>query len=74
MATGLDLHILVVLSADLAQLESGAHLTVQLILLLAGETNETAMSSQAPTAVQHHITLPENQGNTLFLRTVQAFS
>lgn len=47
MAAGLDLHILVVLSADLTQLESGAHLTVQLILLLAGETNETAMSSQA---------------------------
>lgn len=39
MSAGLDLHVLVVLGADLAQLESGAHLTVQLILLLAGETN-----------------------------------
>lgn len=48
MAAGLDLHILVVLSADLAQLERGAHLTIELILLLGGgETNETAMSSQA---------------------------
>lgn len=34
MTTGLNLHILVVLSTDLTQLESGAHLTVQLILLL----------------------------------------
>lgn len=39
MAAGLDLHVLVVLGADLTQLESGAHLAVQLILLLAGETN-----------------------------------
>lgn len=39
MSAGLDLHVLVVLGADLTQLESGAHLAVQLILLLAGETN-----------------------------------
>ena len=36
MATGLNLHILVILRTDLTQLESGAHLTVQLILLLGG--------------------------------------
>lgn len=53
MAAGLDLHILVVLGADFTQLESGAHLTVQLILLLAGETNETAMSSQARKTLLH---------------------
>lgn len=36
MTTGLNLHILVILGTDLTQLESGAHLTVQLILLLRG--------------------------------------
>lgn len=46
MTAGLNLHIFVVLSTDLTQLESGAHLTVQLILLLGWETNETTMSSQ----------------------------
>lgn len=34
MTAGLDLHVLVVLRTDLTQLEGGAHLTVQLILLL----------------------------------------
>lgn len=34
VAAGLDLHILVILSTDLTQLESRAHLTVELILLL----------------------------------------
>jgi len=33
---GLDLHIFVVLCTDLAELKSGAHLTVQLVLLLQG--------------------------------------
>lgn len=65
MAAGLDLHILVVLGADLTQLESGAHLTVQLILFLAGETNETGMSSQAGKTLLHHIALPDIQGNTI---------
>lgn len=37
MTTGLNLHILVVLGTDLTKLESGAHLTVQLILFLRGE-------------------------------------
>lgn len=36
MTAGLNLHILVVLSADFAELEGGAHLTVQLVLLLEG--------------------------------------
>lgn len=39
MTTGLNLHILVIFSTDLTQLESGAHLAIQLILFLAGETN-----------------------------------
>lgn len=34
MPARLDLHILIVLCADLTKLESGAHFTVQLILLL----------------------------------------
>lgn len=34
---GLDLHVLVVLCTDLTELECGAHLTVQLILLLQGD-------------------------------------
>ena len=34
---GLDLHILIILCAYLTKLESGAHFTVQLILLLQGE-------------------------------------
>lgn len=46
MTAGLNLHILVILSTDLTQLESGAHLTVQLILLLGWEINETTMSSE----------------------------
>lgn len=50
MTAGLNLHILVVLGADLTQLESGAHLTVQLILLLRGK-NETTMSFQCPNTV-----------------------
>lgn len=37
MTTGLNLHILVVLGTDLTKLESGAHLTVQLVLFLRGE-------------------------------------
>ena len=37
MTAGLDLHVLVVLRADLTQLEGGAHLAVQLVLLLLGE-------------------------------------
>ena len=37
VTAGLNLHILVILSTDLTQLESGAHLTVQLILLLRGK-------------------------------------
>ena len=36
MPAGLYLHILIVLGADLTKLESGAHFTVQLILLLQG--------------------------------------
>lgn len=62
MAAGLDLHVLVVLGADLAQLERGAHLTIELILLLAGETHETAMSSQAGeehTHVKSHFLTPD---------------
>ena len=34
---GLDLHVLVVLCTDLTKLERGAHLTVQLVLLLQGQ-------------------------------------
>ena len=34
MSAGLDPHVLVVLGADLAELEGGAHLTVELVLLL----------------------------------------
>ena len=34
MATRLDADVLVVLRTDLAQLEGGAHLTVELVLLL----------------------------------------
>lgn len=67
MAAGLDLHVLVVLGTDLAQLESGAHLTVELILLLAGEANETAMSSQAPNTPSHHLALPHIRGSATFL-------
>lgn len=37
---GLDLHVLVVLGTDLTKLESGAHLTVQLVLLLKGTKEE----------------------------------
>lgn len=40
MTTGLNLHILVVLGTDLTKLESGAHLTVELVLLLHRETRE----------------------------------
>lgn len=36
MSAGLDFHVLVVLCTDLTKLESGAHLTIQLILLLQG--------------------------------------
>lgn len=36
----LDLHILVVLCTDLTKLESRAHLAVELVLLLHGETRE----------------------------------
>lgn len=61
MAAGLDLHILVILGADLTQLESGAHLTVQLILLLAEETNETAMSSQARKTLRSHFLTSEER-------------
>lgn len=46
MTAGLNLHILVILGTDLTQLESGAHLTVQLILLLRGGKNETTISFQ----------------------------
>lgn len=47
MTTGLNLHILVILCTDLTQLESGAHLAVQLILLLWGEKRDN-MSPLAP--------------------------
>lgn len=56
MTAGLNLHILVVLCTDLTQLESGAHLTVQLILLLGGG-NETTMSLQCLSAVTSYGTL-----------------
>lgn len=48
MTAGFNLDILVVLSTDLTQLESGAHLTVQLILLLGKDRGggETTMWSQ----------------------------
>lgn len=36
VSAGLDLHILVVLRADLTKLERGTHLTVELVLLLCG--------------------------------------
>lgn len=55
MTTGLNLHILVILGADLAQLESGAHLTVQLILLLRGR-NEATMSFLCLNTVTSHAT------------------
>lgn len=61
MTAGLNLHILVILSTDLTQLESGAHLTVQLILLLRGGKNETTISFQCLNSEQHHtkLTPPE---------------
>lgn len=40
MTTGLDLHIFVILRTDFTELESGAHLTVQLILLLRAGTKK----------------------------------
>ena len=44
MTAGLDLHVLVVLRTDLTQLEGGAHLTVQLILLLRTYTQRCIVS------------------------------
>lgn len=52
MTAGLDLHVLVVLGADLAQLESGAHLAVQLVLLLGrlGGGGGAVRKQRGPTA------------------------
>lgn len=41
VSAGLNLHIFVVLCADLTELEGGAHLAVELVLLLHGETRRT---------------------------------
>lgn len=54
---GLDLHVFVVLSADLAELESGAHLAVQLVLLLQGAEGggalEAGRAQSSETAARH---------------------
>lgn len=52
VTAGLDLHVLVVLGADLAQLESGAHLAVQLVLLLGrlGGGGGAVRKQRGPTA------------------------
>lgn len=44
MSAGLDLHVFVVLGADLAQLERGTHLAVQLVLFLQAEEEEEKVS------------------------------
>lgn len=57
MTTGLNLHILVVLSTDLTKLESGAHLTVQLILFLQGgerKRHERTITSHRDSSTWNH--------------------
>lgn len=62
VTTGFDLHVFVILGADLAELEGGAHLTVELILLLVTQT--TVLS--VPAYLIHH----QGTLKLMFSRTV----
>ena len=48
VTAGLNLHVLVVLRTDLTQLEGGAHLAVQLVLLLLGEKGALTHTVKKP--------------------------
>ena len=64
MTTGFDLHVFVIFSTDLTKLKSGAHFTVQLILLLLRQSKLRLVTERGT----YQIT-PENKNTKILTKT-----